>query len=157
MQKARVLGVSGLLLFAVLIAAGQNNNDSARRALEEARQAAGGDAWSRVGEIVTEGKLQAAWNSGPLRYIEHVATGRNVLHYEFDSGSRETRGTDLTASGSRMRMATFPSFTIFSRREMRSTTVIWRNEHIGSRNLAALLLRYFHPTERNNRGMSALR
>jgi aspartyl protease len=95
MQKARVLGVSGLLLFAVLIAAGQNNNDSARRALEEARQAAGGDAWSRVGEIVTEGKLQAAWNSGPLRYVEHVATGRNVLHYEFDSGSRETRGTDL--------------------------------------------------------------
>lgn len=98
MQKIRMLALSGFLVFAVLIAAGQNERDSAGHVLEEARQAAGGDAWNRIGEIVTEGKLQASWNSGRLRYVENITTGRNVLHYEFASGFEETQGTDLHGS-----------------------------------------------------------
>ena len=53
MQKIRMLALSGFLVFAVLIAAGQNERDSAGHVLEEARQAAGGDALNRSGEIVT--------------------------------------------------------------------------------------------------------
>lgn len=98
MQKIRMVALSGFLVFAVLIAAGQNEGDSARHVLEEARQATGGDAWDRVAEIVTEGKLQAAWNSGSLRHVEDIATGRNVLHYEFASGSKATQGMELHGS-----------------------------------------------------------
>lgn len=98
MQKIRMLALVSFLVFVIVIVAGQNERDSASHVLEDARQAAGGDAWNQVAEIVTEGKLQAGWNSGSLRHAENIATGRNALHYEFDSGSKETQGTDLHGS-----------------------------------------------------------
>jgi hypothetical protein len=98
MQKIRMLVVSGFLVFAVVIASRQNEGNSAGDVLETARQAAGGDAWSRVAEIVTDGKLQAGSNKGSLYYVEDVAAGRSVLHYEFSARSSGTQGTDVHGS-----------------------------------------------------------
>jgi predicted aspartyl protease len=64
--------------------------------LATARDASGGDAWNQVAEIVTQGTLKVGTNTGSLSYLEDLRTGRNVLHYQFPSGSKGAQGTDIS-------------------------------------------------------------
>jgi len=94
----RMPGIPALFTFLLCtgsLLAAQNGAGSARAVLESARHAAGGGAWKDVSEILSEGTLKAGSNTGFVRYLEDLRSGRNVLRYEFPSGTKGSQGSDI--------------------------------------------------------------
>jgi len=87
-----------LTLFACVVLPAQKEADSADAVLLLARQAAGGNAWTSVGELATQGEFHAGSAVGSLHYFEDCKTGRNVLYYHFSGGVAGGQGTDFRGS-----------------------------------------------------------